>query len=35
MSMHNPPHPGELIKEVYLDPFNISYLPNEALQTTR
>ncbi|REK51988.1 MAG: addiction module antidote protein, HigA family [Bacteroidetes bacterium] len=24
MSMHNPPHPGELIKEVYLDPFNVS-----------
>lgn len=25
MVMHNPPHPGEFIKEVYLDPFNISY----------
>ena len=24
MSMHNPPHPGEFIKEVYLTPFNIS-----------
>ncbi len=24
MSMHNPPHPGEFIKEVYLSPFNIS-----------
>lgn len=24
MSMHNPPHPGEFIKEVYLLPFNIS-----------
>ncbi len=24
MSMHNPPHPGEFIKEVYLIPFNIS-----------
>ena len=24
MSMHNPPHPGEFIREVYLDPFNIS-----------
>ncbi|MFQ6024418.1 MAG: HigA family addiction module antitoxin [Acidiferrobacterales bacterium] len=23
--MHNPPHPGEFIKEVYLEPFNISY----------
>ncbi|NOX17371.1 MAG: HigA family addiction module antidote protein [Chlorobi bacterium] len=25
MSMHNPPHPGEFIKEVYLEPFGISY----------
>ena len=24
MSMHNPPHPCEFIKEVYLTPFNIS-----------
>ncbi|MBL1260785.1 MAG: HigA family addiction module antidote protein [Thiotrichaceae bacterium] len=24
MTMHNPPHPGEFIKEVYLTPFNIS-----------
>lgn len=24
MSMYNPPHPGEFIKEVYLMPFNIS-----------
>jgi addiction module HigA family antidote len=24
MNMHNPPHPGEFIKEVYLSPFNIS-----------
>ncbi|HHI94520.1 MAG TPA: addiction module antidote protein, HigA family [Gammaproteobacteria bacterium] len=24
MSMHNPPHPGEFIKEVYLSPFGIS-----------
>ncbi len=24
MSMFNPPHPGEFIKEVYLSPFNIS-----------
>ncbi len=22
--MHNPPHPGEFIKEVYLSPFDIS-----------
>jgi len=25
MNMHNPPHPGEFIKEVYLEPFGISY----------
>jgi len=25
MSMHNPPHPGEFIQEVYLEPLNISY----------
>lgn len=25
MGMFNPPHPGEFIKEVYLDPFNFSY----------
>jgi len=24
MNMHNPPHPGEFIKETYLSPFNIS-----------
>jgi len=24
MTMHNPPHPGEFIKEVYLSPFSIS-----------
>lgn len=24
MTMYNPPHPGEFIKETYLDPFNIS-----------
>ncbi len=24
MSMHNPPHPGEFIYEIYLEPFNIS-----------
>ena len=24
MHMHNPPHPGTFIKEVYLQPFNIS-----------
>lgn len=25
MSMHNPPHPGEFIQEVYLEQLNISY----------
>ena len=25
MSMHNPPHPGEFIREVYLEPFKLSY----------
>ena len=25
MSMHSPPHPGEFIRDVYLDPFNLSY----------
>ena len=25
MSMHNPPHPGEFIQEVYLEPSGISY----------
>jgi len=24
MVMHNPPHPGEFIREVYLEPFGIS-----------
>ena len=24
MSMHNPPHPGEFIREVYLEPFTLS-----------
>lgn len=24
MSMHNPPHPGEFIREVYITPFEIS-----------
>ncbi|WP_280565397.1 HigA family addiction module antitoxin [Chromohalobacter sp. 48-RD10] len=24
MTMHNPPHPGEFIREVYLEPFSIS-----------
>lgn len=25
MSMHNPPHPGEFIREVYLEPLDINY----------
>ncbi len=25
MSMHNPPHPGEFIREVYLEPLKVSY----------
>ncbi len=25
MSMHNPPHPGKFIREIYLEPFGISY----------
>ncbi len=24
MNMHNPPHPGEFIKEVFLEPYGIS-----------
>ena len=24
MAMHNPPHPGEFIRTVYLEPFSIS-----------
>jgi len=24
MAMHNPPHPGEFIRSVYLDPFGLS-----------
>ncbi len=24
MTLHNPPHPGEFIKEIYLSPFDIS-----------
>lgn len=24
MTMHNPPHPGEFIREVYLEPFKIT-----------
>lgn len=25
MNMHNPPHPGEFISEIYLEPLNVSY----------
>ncbi len=24
MKMHNPPHPGEFIREIYLEPYNLS-----------
>ncbi len=24
MAMHNPPHPGEFIRDVYLEPFGVS-----------
>lgn len=24
MTMHNPPHPGEFIREVYLEPFSLT-----------
>ncbi len=24
MAMHNPPHPGEFIKEIYIQPFNLT-----------
>ena len=24
MAMHNPPHPGEFIRSIYLEPFNLS-----------
>ncbi len=25
MKMHNPPHPGEFIREIYLEPLKVSY----------
>jgi len=25
MAMHNPPHPGEFIRETYIEPFDISF----------
>ena len=25
MTMHNPPHPGEFIESVYLEPFSVSH----------
>ena len=25
MNMHNPPHPGDFIREVYLEPLKVSY----------
>jgi addiction module HigA family antidote len=24
MAMHNPPHPGEFIRQIYLEPFDVS-----------
>ena len=24
MAMHNPPHPGEFIRETYIEPFDLS-----------
>ena len=30
MNMHNPPHPSEFIKEIYLEPFNFTF--NELAQ---
>lgn len=24
MSMHNPPHPGEFIREIYITPYELS-----------
>jgi addiction module HigA family antidote len=24
MGMHNPPHPGEFIREIYMEPFGLS-----------
>jgi len=34
-NMHNPPHPGSFIREVYLDPFNVSYrMAAESLQVS-
>ena len=24
MSMHNPPHPGQFIREIYINPFNLN-----------
>jgi len=32
MTIYNPPHPGEFIKEVYLSPFEISSRKVEQLQ---
>jgi|WetSurMetagenome_2_1015567.scaffolds.fasta_scaffold12012_5 antitoxin HigA-1 len=32
MNMHNPPHPSEFIKEIYLEPFNFTFNENELAQ---
>ena len=31
MTMHNPPHPGEFIREVYLEPFGLSARQLESI----
>lgn len=34
--MHNPPHPGEILKELYIEPLSLSVTEvAEALSTTR
>jgi len=36
MNMHNPPHPGEIIKEMYLEPLGLSVTATaKALNVTR
>lgn len=35
MLMHNPPHPGEIIKELCLDPLELSITAAEALGVSR
>jgi len=36
MRMHNPPHPGEVLKELYLEPLNLTVTEAaQGLQITR